>query len=188
VIHCKQIGVERASVVIAVARWEEATKPDVQHGRCVEFSHCVQYLHVVGYTAVIRIHHGADVFGDVTAEIETQVVQLELIDIGGAICIGMHVTRLYSCPNSKRGIEYLRSQRRRGEQQKTSQAQGYKSLKNKNAYGSNTTRQHKSASQSVRLAKHRGVFWGEKQNVLSGEADTNLEMSECVELRGGHIY
>jgi hypothetical protein len=144
VIYVPLVRVERAVKVCSVARWKKTAEPNVEFGRYMELADRVQYLHIISRTAIVGVEHHADILRDIPAEIQTPVVEKELVEIFAGIGFRMLVAGLYSAPNSERGVKGARlgPEWRRGEYQKHRQPSGGTFSKHKNTYGTNTTVKH----------------------------------------------
>ena len=70
----------------------------------MELSHRVQYAHVVGGGVVVRVEHDADIGRDGSAQINTSVVERELIEIASASGFDVLVAGLYSDPDGERRV------------------------------------------------------------------------------------
>src|SRR5580704_15707389 len=76
--------VERSVEVRPVARWQKAAGPDVEHRIYFKPRYRIEYVDRVGNAAVVRVEHEFDILIHRPIHVETDIVELELVE-GGAV-------------------------------------------------------------------------------------------------------
>src|SRR6202020_2209303 len=101
--------VERAIEIRAIAGFQEASGPDVEHRTEIELRHRVQDFDLVGDAVVVGIEHELYVFSDRSIDVDAGVIESELV-VSPASAGGIEMVEagLQSGPNRNRAKVDLR--------------------------------------------------------------------------------